>query len=137
MTQKRSTQLQVEGLTYSLGQPDAMHHSAFETAVRDLLARDGARDALRCGGQGDLGADVKGHDQLCMSCSSACTGVVTHRSGRRGARCRYRGGAETALIDVGAWKTRSLCVLEKLGFERDHVSTEDNGEVVWLTHSLP
>ncbi|MDJ1137310.1 GNAT family N-acetyltransferase [Streptomyces iconiensis] len=38
---------------------------------------------------------------------------------------------------VGAWNTPSLRVLEKLGFERDHVSTEDSGEVVWLTRSLP
>ncbi|WP_250293965.1 GNAT family N-acetyltransferase [Streptomyces atroolivaceus] len=38
---------------------------------------------------------------------------------------------------VGAWNTPSLRVLEKLGFERDHVSTEDHGEVVWLTRSLP
>ena len=38
---------------------------------------------------------------------------------------------------VGVWNTPSLRVLEKLGFERDHVSTEDNGEVVWLTRSLP
>ncbi|NGN64357.1 GNAT family N-acetyltransferase [Streptomyces sp. A7024] len=38
---------------------------------------------------------------------------------------------------VGTWNTPSLRVLEKLGFERDHVSTEDNGEVVWLTRALP
>jgi RimJ/RimL family protein N-acetyltransferase len=37
---------------------------------------------------------------------------------------------------VGAWNAPSLRVLEKLGFERDHVSTEENGEVVWLTRSL-
>ncbi|MER5973493.1 restriction endonuclease [Streptomyces sp. NPDC002055] len=60
----RSAQIRVEGLTYSLGQLDAMHHSTFEVAVRDLLARDGSRDALRCGGRGDLGADVKGHDPV-------------------------------------------------------------------------
>ncbi|MFD3518476.1 restriction endonuclease [Streptomyces sp. NPDC058657] len=60
----RAAQLRGEGLTYSLGQIDAMHHNAFEHAVRDLLARDGSRDALRCGGRGDLGADVKGHDPL-------------------------------------------------------------------------
>ncbi|MCN9242312.1 restriction endonuclease [Streptomyces sp. RY43-2] len=60
----RSARLRVDGLTYSLGELDAMHHSAFEFAVRDLLARDGSRDALRCGGRGDLGADVKGHDPL-------------------------------------------------------------------------
>ncbi|MFG2869744.1 GNAT family N-acetyltransferase [Streptomyces sp. NPDC048338] len=38
---------------------------------------------------------------------------------------------------VGVWNTPSLRVLEKLGFERDHVSTEENGEVFWLTRSLP
>ncbi|MCZ2524995.1 GNAT family N-acetyltransferase [Streptomyces sp. SCUT-3] len=38
---------------------------------------------------------------------------------------------------VGAWNAPSLRVLEKLGFERDRVSTEDKGEVVWLTRSLP
>ncbi|MEU3056036.1 GNAT family N-acetyltransferase [Streptomyces griseus] len=38
---------------------------------------------------------------------------------------------------VGTWNAPSLRVLEKLGFERDHVSTEENGEVVWLTRSLP
>ncbi|MER7695867.1 MULTISPECIES: GNAT family N-acetyltransferase [unclassified Streptomyces] len=37
---------------------------------------------------------------------------------------------------VGVWNTPSFRVLEKLGFERDHVSTEENGEVVWLTRSL-
>jgi len=28
-------------------------------------------------------------------------------------------------------------VLEQLGFERDHVSADDGGELVWLTRSLP
>ncbi|MET9940156.1 GNAT family N-acetyltransferase [Streptomyces halstedii] len=37
---------------------------------------------------------------------------------------------------VGAWNTPLPGFLVKLGFERDHVSTEDNGEVVWFTHSL-
>ncbi|MEV7426863.1 restriction endonuclease [Streptomyces sp. NPDC091212] len=60
----RSAQLRTQSLSYSLGQLDAMHHTTFEHAVRDLLARDGSRDALRCGGRGDLGADVKGHDPL-------------------------------------------------------------------------
>ncbi|WP_434596626.1 GNAT family N-acetyltransferase [Streptomyces sp. A5-4] len=46
-------------------------------------------------------------------------------------------GRERLWSTVGAWNTPSLRVLEKLGFERDHVSTEDNGEVVWLTRSLP
>ncbi|WP_318196481.1 GNAT family N-acetyltransferase [Streptomyces sp. MCL20-2] len=38
---------------------------------------------------------------------------------------------------VGTWNTPSLRVLEKLGFQRDHVSTEENGEVAWLTRTLP
>ncbi|RSS99064.1 MULTISPECIES: GNAT family N-acetyltransferase [Streptomyces] len=46
-------------------------------------------------------------------------------------------GRKRIWATVGAWNTPSLRVLEKLGFERDHVSTEDSGEVVWLTRSLP
>jgi RimJ/RimL family protein N-acetyltransferase len=38
---------------------------------------------------------------------------------------------------VRTWNTPSLRVLEKLGFERDHLSTDDRGEIVWLTRSLP
>ncbi|MFD9380603.1 GNAT family N-acetyltransferase [Streptomyces sp. NPDC059999] len=37
---------------------------------------------------------------------------------------------------VGTWNAPSLRVLEKLGFERDRVTTEDAGEVAWLTRSL-
>ncbi|MGW1816774.1 GNAT family N-acetyltransferase [Streptomyces sp. NPDC002125] len=46
-------------------------------------------------------------------------------------------GRERLWATVGAWNTPSLRVLEKLAFERDHVSTEDNGDVVWLKRSLP
>jgi RimJ/RimL family protein N-acetyltransferase len=45
-------------------------------------------------------------------------------------------GRERLWSTVGAWNTPSLRVLEKLGFERDHVSTEAAGEVVWLTRLL-
>jgi RimJ/RimL family protein N-acetyltransferase len=38
---------------------------------------------------------------------------------------------------VRTWNMPSLRVLEKLGFERDHVSADDRGEVVWLTRALP
>jgi RimJ/RimL family protein N-acetyltransferase len=38
---------------------------------------------------------------------------------------------------VRTWNTPSLRVLEKLGFERHHVSADDRGELVWLTRSLP
>lgn len=38
---------------------------------------------------------------------------------------------------VRPWNVPSFRVLDKLGFERDHVSTDDRGELVWLTRSLP
>ncbi|MFJ9110857.1 GNAT family N-acetyltransferase [Streptomyces sp. NPDC102283] len=37
---------------------------------------------------------------------------------------------------VATWNAPSLRVLEKLAFERDRVSMEENGEVVWLTRTL-
>ncbi|MFJ5293787.1 MULTISPECIES: GNAT family N-acetyltransferase [unclassified Streptomyces] len=46
-------------------------------------------------------------------------------------------GRKRLWATVGTWNTPSLRVLEKLRFERDHVSTEDSGEVVWLTRPLP
>lgn len=38
---------------------------------------------------------------------------------------------------VRTWNTASFRVLDKLGFERDHVTTDDRGEIVWLTRTLP
>lgn len=49
-------------LRYALSQLDELHHTRFEDAVRDLMHRDGCRDAVRVGGGGDLGADVKATD---------------------------------------------------------------------------
>ena len=46
-------------------------------------------------------------------------------------------GRKRLWATVGTWNAPSLRVLEKLGFVRDHVSTEDNGEVAWLARSLP
>lgn len=37
---------------------------------------------------------------------------------------------------VRAWNTPSFRVLEKLGFTRDRVSADDDGELVWLSRSL-
>ncbi|WP_151770939.1 restriction endonuclease [Streptomyces abyssomicinicus] len=51
-----------QALRYGLAQLDALHHSRFEDAIRDLMHRDGCRDAQRVGGRGDLGADVKATD---------------------------------------------------------------------------
>ncbi|MGW7131296.1 restriction endonuclease [Streptomyces bobili] len=54
--------VRAQGLRYALAQLDALHHARFEDAVRDLMQRDGCRDAQRVGGRGDLGADVKATD---------------------------------------------------------------------------
>ncbi|MFJ4577675.1 restriction endonuclease [Streptomyces echinatus] len=54
--------VRAQGLRYGLAQLDALHHSRFEDAIRDLMRRDGCRDAQRVGGGGDLGADVKATD---------------------------------------------------------------------------
>ncbi|MER6138327.1 restriction endonuclease [Streptomyces sp. NPDC001815] len=58
----RWEQVQARGLRYALPQLDVLHHREFEHAVRELMRRDGCRDAVRVGGGGDLGADVKATD---------------------------------------------------------------------------
>ncbi len=52
------------GLRYQLSQLDALHHTEFEYAVRDLMRRDGCHDAVQVGGRGDNGADVKATDPM-------------------------------------------------------------------------
>ncbi|GGX40869.1 restriction endonuclease [Streptomyces chryseus] len=54
--------VRAQGLRYELSQLDALHHSGFEDAVRGLMRRDGCPNAVRVGGGGDLGADVKATD---------------------------------------------------------------------------
>ncbi|MCX2927393.1 restriction endonuclease [Streptomyces sp. NEAU-W12] len=58
----RREAVRAQGLRYGLARLDALHHTRFEDAVRDLMRRDGCQDALRVGGRGDLGADVKATD---------------------------------------------------------------------------
>ncbi|MCX4231716.1 restriction endonuclease [Streptomyces ortus] len=55
-------QVQARALRYAMPQLDALHHREFENAVRELMRRDGCQDAVRVGGGGDLGADVKATD---------------------------------------------------------------------------
>ncbi|MGW0632902.1 restriction endonuclease [Streptomyces sp. NPDC002758] len=60
--QARWEAVRAQGLRYGLPQLDVLHHSWFEDAIRELMRRDGCRDAQRVGGGGDLGADVKATD---------------------------------------------------------------------------
>ncbi|MGW4623467.1 restriction endonuclease [Streptomyces sp. NPDC004592] len=62
--QARWEAMRAQGLRYGLPQLDALHHSRFEDAIRDLMRRDGCRNAQRVGGGGDLGADVMATDPL-------------------------------------------------------------------------
>ncbi|WP_329295616.1 restriction endonuclease [Streptomyces sp. NBC_01455] len=59
---KEWERVQQRALRYAISQLDALTHQQFEFAVRDLMRRDGCSDALRVGGRGDLGADVKATD---------------------------------------------------------------------------
>jgi restriction system protein len=62
--QARWEAVRAQGLRYALSELGALHYAKFEEAVRDLMRRDGCRDAQRVGGGGDLGADVKATDPL-------------------------------------------------------------------------
>jgi RimJ/RimL family protein N-acetyltransferase len=46
-------------------------------------------------------------------------------------------GRERLWSTVRSWNAPSFRVLEKLGFERDHVTQDERGELVWLTRTLP
>ncbi|MFJ9421871.1 restriction endonuclease [Streptomyces sp. NPDC101249] len=54
--------VRMRGLRYELTRLDGLHHTRFEDAVGELMRRDGCADAVRVGGRGDLGADVKATD---------------------------------------------------------------------------
>ena len=60
----RWERVRAQGLRYRLVQLDALHHDAFEYAVRDLMRRDGCADAQKLGGRGDNGCDVLATDPL-------------------------------------------------------------------------
>ncbi|MFE6779782.1 restriction endonuclease [Streptomyces sp. NPDC057702] len=69
------------GLRLSLAELDALHHSEFETVVRDLMRRDGCR-AERVGGRGDDACDVKAVDPAGRVWAIQCK---HRRDGERGA----------------------------------------------------
>ncbi len=94
--------------------------------------------------------DLIGYCGLIIGRSSLEEPEIAYELFRRVQGCGYATEAAGAVLEaavatgrkrlwatVGAWNTPSFRVLEKLGFERDHVSTEDSGEVVWCTRSLP
>lgn len=57
-------QVRAQGLRLQLSHLDALHYDKFEYAIRDLMRRDGCRDARKMGGRGDNGCDVMATDPL-------------------------------------------------------------------------
>lgn len=64
--------VRAQGLRYGPAQLDALHHTRFEDTVRDLMRRDGCQDAVRVGGGGDLGTDVRATDPLRAALGIQC-----------------------------------------------------------------
>ncbi|WP_329217590.1 restriction endonuclease [Streptomyces microflavus] len=76
---------QQPALRYALPQLDALHHRAFEYAIRDLMRRDGCADARQIGGAGDNGADVLATDPTGRSRVIQCSTERPVTAGRRSA----------------------------------------------------
>ncbi len=94
--------------------------------------------------------DVIGYCGLVVGRSSVDEPEIAYELFQHAHECGYATEAARAVVDAAAatgrirlwstvrtWNARSLRVLEKLGFERDHVTTDDGGELVWLTRGLP
>ncbi|MFF3173913.1 restriction endonuclease [Streptomyces sp. NPDC057900] len=58
----RRDAIRAQEFRYSAEHLDGLHYTQFEYAVRDLMYRDGCRDAQQVGRGGDQGADVKATD---------------------------------------------------------------------------
>lgn len=49
----------------------------------------------------------------------------------------WRTGRRRLWATVRSWNARSFRVLQKLEFERDHVSVDERGELVWMSRAAP
>ncbi|MEU6603019.1 restriction endonuclease [Streptomyces flaveolus] len=105
--QARWEAVRAQGLRYGLAQLDALHHTRFEYAVRDLMRRDGCQDAVRVGCGGDLGADVKATDpygrRWVIQCKHRRNGLAGSAVGTPGLQvlngtARQVHGADVAVI---------------------------------------
>jgi RimJ/RimL family protein N-acetyltransferase len=97
----------------------------------------------------DVG-DVIGYCGLTVGRASVDEPEIAYELFRRVHGQGYATEAASAVLDaaittgrkrlwatVRSWNAPSFRVLEKLGFERDHVSADGRGELVWLARSLP
>ncbi|MEV5548625.1 restriction endonuclease [Streptomyces sp. NPDC052309] len=135
--------VRAQGLRYGLSQLDALHHTRFEDAVRDLMRRDGCQDAQRTGGRGDLGADVKATDPFGRRWVIQCK---HRRNGARGSAvgtpdlqvlngtARQVHGADVAVIVTNGRVTAPAVAFAKQ--QRLHV-VDRQTLAVWASGSRP
>lgn len=97
------------------------------------------------------GGDFTGYCGLIVGRTTEAEPEIAYELLRRAHGHGYATEAPRAVLDAAArtgrsrlwstvapWNAPSLRVLQKLGFERHHVSTDEDGaEVVWLTRVLP
>ena len=95
--------------------------------------------------------DFIGYCGLIVSSASVDEPEIAYELLQRAHGCGYATEAARAVLEatiatgrtrlwstVRVWNAPSFRVLEKLGFNRDHVSTQDDrGEMVWMTRALP
>nr|QZA73301.1 putative endonuclease [Streptomyces sp.] len=141
--QARWEAVRARGLRYGLPQLDALHHTRFEDAVRDLMRRDGCQDARRVGGRGDLGADVTATDPFGRRWVIQCK---HRRDGARGAAvgtpefqvlngtARQVHGADVAVIVTNGRVTGPAVAFAKE--QRLHV-VDRRTLAVWASSSRP
>ncbi|MFD4860620.1 restriction endonuclease [Streptomyces atratus] len=135
--------VRTQGLRYGISQLDALHHSRFEDVVRDLMRRDGCRDAVRVGGGGDLGADVKATDpygrRWVIQCKHRCNGLAGSAVGSPDLQvlngtARQVHGADIAVIVTNGRVTAPAVAFAKQ--QRLHV-VDRHTLGVWASGSRP
>lgn len=128
------------------GTPTVEH---IRTSIAELLAATETTGIALLPMQRRDEGDFIGYCGLIIGRSTLEEPEIAYELFQRAHGCGYATEAARAVVEaaratgrkrlwstVRAWNTPSLRVLEKLGFERDHVSTDDKGEVVWLIRSL-
>ncbi|MEU7037365.1 restriction endonuclease [Streptomyces sp. NPDC046237] len=135
--------VRAQGLRYALSELDALHHTRFEEAVRELMHRDGCQDAVRVGGVGDLGADVKATDpygrRWVIQCKHRRNGLAGSAVGTPDLQvlngtARQVHGADIALIVTNGRVTAPAVTFAQQ--QRLHV-VDRHTLAVWATGSRP
>lgn len=135
--------VRAQGLRYALSELDALHHTRFEEAVRELMHRDGCRDAVRVGGGGDLGADVTATDpygrRWVIQCKHRRNGLPGSAVGTPDLQvlngtARQVHGADVALIVTNGRVTAPAVTFAQQ--QRLHV-VDRHTLAVWATGSRP